>query len=229
MHFLTERSNTLRALSSTKEFPSYLTVRKLLGDAQCGADPEAARKTVSDLRGQIKENCDGTEDLTIWAEAMDDIDRHAGEAFGTGLEDLEDLSEMSIGYLRRLSRYRHSVIDTLMDRWLKNGPAETYDNPITERFDRVIARVAVWLTPIDGDTRAPEPLLSGVLMDYAWTCFTSMKEGIAEVSPLVSVHSSLSIPRCTLIGPRKYSFRGAHRLNRGNMLSAVHIVWIAEF
>ena len=215
MHFLTERRKTLRVLSSRKEFPSYLTVKKLLADAQRGEHPEASRKTLSDLRRQMQENYNGTEDLTIWAEVMDDIDSHARDAFGGAFDDLDDLSEMTPGYLKRLSTYRHSVIDTLIERWLKNGPAGMYDNPITERFDRVIARVAVWLTPIDGDTRAPEPLLSGVMMDYAWTCFTSMKEGIAEVSPLVSVRSSLSIPRCTSIGSRTYAFRGAHRVNRG--------------
>jgi len=95
----------LHALSSIKEFPSYMTVKKLLANTQHGEDREAARKTLSDLRGQIHENYNRTEYLTIWAELMDKIDTHAWDAFGSGFEDLEDLSEMLVSYLKRLSMY----------------------------------------------------------------------------------------------------------------------------
>ena len=97
-----------------------------------------------------------------------------------------------------------------MEHWLKNGPAGTYDNPITECFNRVIVRVAVWLMLIDRDMHAPEPLLSGVMMDYAWTCFTSMKEGIAEVSALISIHSALHVD-----WNAEWTFHGAHHLDCG--------------
>ncbi|KAG2028777.1 hypothetical protein BDR03DRAFT_545681 [Suillus americanus] len=48
-------------------------------------------------------------------------------------------------------------------------------------MDRIMARVLLSLTPLDGDACAPEPLLSAWLLDYVWDELVAVQEGIAEI------------------------------------------------
>ena len=109
---------------------------------------------------------------------MDDLDRHAQTAF---TECQEHLEEMTPAYIAALSSYRQDVLRSLQTTWFKRGVKAT-DNDITKHLDRVMARVAIYLTPEQGAEKAPEPLLCGFMLDYAWKFMTEVDHGIAEVS-----------------------------------------------
>jgi hypothetical protein len=170
------RCNVLKRLGAKEEFPDYATVQGLLDHAEAG--DESAKKKVADLRQTIaryEPQEDG--DLGMWAEVMDELDKHARAAFD---ENVENLEEMSADYIVPLSSYREDVLQSLQKAWFKRGAKPT-DNDITAHLDRVMARVAIQLTPEEGAESAPEPLLCGFMLDYGWDCMTSVEYGIAEV------------------------------------------------
>ena len=166
----------LRRLGSTEEFPSYAEVKVLLDKAEDGDDD--ARKKISTLR----ETFEGYEvhmhsDLELWADVMEQLDDHAVEAFD---DDTIAIGSLTPSYIERLSVYRQNVVKTLQATWFKDGTRPN-DNETTLHLDRVIARVAIHLYP---DINAPEPLLSGFFMDYAWEQLLTLEEGLTEVRVL---------------------------------------------
>jgi hypothetical protein len=172
------RCDTLRRLGSRQEFPSYAEVEKLLEDVENGK--EEAKEEVKKLRGRMsKVVAEQDSDLGMWAEVMGDLDKDARRAFG---EEPDEMESMTPGYVMALCSYRQDVHRTLKEAWFKHG-AEVSDNEITVHLDRVMARVAIYLTPEEGSTRAPEPLLCGFRLDYAWSTMMSVEKGIEEVSP----------------------------------------------
>jgi hypothetical protein len=171
------RCDVLKRLGSKKEFPDYETVQRLLDDAEAG--DETAKKRVGELREMIASyDAEEDGDLGMWAEVLDDLDKHAQAAFTDTQEYLE---EMTPKYIVALSSYRENVLHCLQKAWFKHGTKAT-DNEITAHLDRVRARVAILLMPEEGAGSAPEPLLCGFMMDYAWNFMTQVEQGIAEVS-----------------------------------------------
>ncbi|KAG2106919.1 uncharacterized protein F5147DRAFT_653522 [Suillus discolor] len=162
------RLGTLRKLGSEDEFASYETVMKLLDKAE-GGNEEAKKQTKAVTNG-----CD----MAIWAQVLEAMDKHANDAFS---EIKDQIGEMSPKYIMHLSSYRSKVIKTLRDTWHLTSNANIKNNQILTHLDSIVARVALHLTPQEGKTEAPEPLLGGFMMTYAWASFTKIEEGIGEV------------------------------------------------
>ncbi|KAG0697725.1 hypothetical protein DFH29DRAFT_1071474, partial [Suillus ampliporus] len=172
------RTVTLKKLGSHKDFPSYKKVSDLLDDA--GAGDQKSIDAIEELRKSIDEaHKEGEEgDLSMWAEVMKAMNNHATAAFG---EISSSIGQMTPKYVQHLSSYRQNVVNTLQEVWAI-GPDKDYgENEILKHLDRVVARVAVHLTPKEGEREAPEPLLGAFMMDYAWSVFTKLEEGIAEL------------------------------------------------
>ncbi|KAG0704650.1 hypothetical protein DFH29DRAFT_1067848, partial [Suillus ampliporus] len=172
------RTVTLKKLGSHKDFPSYKKVSDLLDDA--GAGDQKSIDAIEELRKSIDEaHKEGEEgDLSMWAEVMKAMNNHATAAFG---EISSSIGQMTPKYVQHLSSYRQNVVNTLQEVWAV-GPDKDYgENEILKHLDRVVARVAVHLTPKEGEREAPEPLLGAFMMDYAWSVFTKLEEGIAEL------------------------------------------------
>ncbi|KAG2335232.1 hypothetical protein BDR05DRAFT_1007067, partial [Suillus weaverae] len=143
------------------------------------AGDKEAREKVKDLRRSIKD-CKSfeDEDLSIWGEVIEALDKHAKTAF----QAIDaPIGEMAPGYITPLSTYQQDVIQTLQDTWGLNAHAKPGDVDNIKHLDKVVARVALFLTPEEGDIHAPEPLLGGFIMDYAWACFTKIELGIGEL------------------------------------------------
>ncbi|KAG1893691.1 uncharacterized protein F5891DRAFT_979630 [Suillus fuscotomentosus] len=169
------RISTLRKLGSIDEFASYDTVVQLQERAEEG--DEEAKKQLKTLRETMKKSSSSF-DMSMWTQVLAAMDKHAKDAFGE-LTDI--IGDMSPKYIMHLSSYRSKVIKTLRDRWNLTSHANFQDNPILTHLDRIVARVALHLTPQEGKKNAPEPLLGGFMMSYAWASFTKIEKGIAEV------------------------------------------------
>ncbi|KAG2029474.1 hypothetical protein BDR03DRAFT_1018338 [Suillus americanus] len=176
--WIESRCKMLMRLSSHAPFPSYATVRQLLEKSEKG-DTEAKDK-LTELR-QSMASCGPADEgeLSIWAEVIEKLDSHTS-AFDDHTDMMED---MSPSYIEALSTYRNKVIRTLLHAWsVKEGNhAADGENQIMKHLDSIIARVALHLTPSENAERAPEPLLGGFLMNYAWKYMTKLKAGIAEI------------------------------------------------
>lgn len=148
------------------------------------AGDETATKRVGELRTLLAANVKAKDehDLLIWASVMQSINKHASFAFS----DIKDhIGDMTPTYVEPLSSYRQKVVHTLKDAWGLTENEDFEENEILVHLDRVVARVMLHLTPEQGKTNAPEPLLCGMLMDHAWTTFGCIKEGLQEVSALL--------------------------------------------
>ncbi|KAG2109801.1 hypothetical protein BD769DRAFT_1392420 [Suillus cothurnatus] len=169
----------LRKLCSRDAFPNYAHVRKLVnkadGDSQ---EKQNAVAELQDLRVLLENSTPNHGGGYLWAGVMDDLDRHARTAFE---ERKKVMQEMTPKYVTRLSIYRQNVLKTLEKAWLRAGRGAGELNEIDQHLDHSMARVLLSLTPLDGDTYAPEPLLCAWLLDYVWDELTAVEEGIAEV------------------------------------------------
>ncbi|KAG1739081.1 hypothetical protein EDD22DRAFT_959421 [Suillus occidentalis] len=173
------RSDVYKALSSKAPFPSSDEMTGLLQKVFAG--DEAAIKRVGELRTSLGAHVKAKDehDLSIWASVMDSINKHASFAFS----DIKDhIGDMTPTYVEPLSSYRQKVVQSLKDAWGLTENEDFKENEILVHLDRVVARVMLHLTPEQGKTNAPEPLLCGMLMDHAWTTFGCIKEGLQEIS-----------------------------------------------
>ncbi|KAG2029471.1 hypothetical protein BDR03DRAFT_1018334 [Suillus americanus] len=171
------RAMTLKKLGSKGAFPNYKTVTELLDNAEAGdadaiAQVDALRKSIDDCP---IENEVG--DLSMWAEVLQALDDHAKEAFAP---IIETIGKMTPKYISHLSLYQQNVLTTLEDMWSVSTGKDYGSNDILQYLDRVVARVAIHLTPQEGNRHAPEPLLGGTIMDHAWSTFMKLREGIGE-------------------------------------------------
>ncbi|KAG1802532.1 uncharacterized protein BJ212DRAFT_1304810 [Suillus subaureus] len=176
--WIESRCKTLAMLSSRAPFPSHMAVRKLVEKSENG--DKTAKDELTELRRVITSCLPADEgELSIWAPVLDKIDSHAS-IFADHADIIE---EMSPSYIAALSTYRNNVIRTLRQAWLGNDSNRSADgeNTIFKHLDSIIARVALHLTPTETAERAPEPLLGGFLMDYAWNYMIKVKEAIAEI------------------------------------------------
>ncbi|KAG2353803.1 hypothetical protein BDR07DRAFT_1382821 [Suillus spraguei] len=111
-------------------------------------------------------------DISIWADVMPKIDKHAESAFH-GVENT--LLTMSPTYVEALSKYRSNVIFTLRSVWslADKKPNEIEENSILKHLDSITARLELHLTPEEDSNHVPEPLLTGL---------TKIQLAIAEIS-----------------------------------------------
>ena len=188
--WIEQRTITLRMLGSRSAFPSYKQVSALIDKADDGNTD--AQAEIAKLRKIMEESDYGDDDseLTLWAEVLDSVDKHALDAFDTIRDSID---QMTPTYVMRLSSYRQGIINSMRNKWSINANKDysQNENEILQHLDRVVARVALFLTPKEGETHAPEPLLGGFMMDYAWSTFNKLKLGLAEVSiSIVSYNST---------------------------------------
>lgn len=142
-------------------------------------------KKIAELRTLLGHTVKAKEegDMSLWATVMQPIDKLA---VGYLSSVKEQLGDMSTSYVSRLSDYRQKVTRMLQDSWGLTENEDFEQNEILAHLDRVIARVALHLTPTEGKAQAPLPLLGGFLMDFAWESFVRIEEGIAEVRLLLN-------------------------------------------
>ncbi|KAG1726753.1 hypothetical protein EDB19DRAFT_1833324 [Suillus lakei] len=166
--WINTRCTTLKRLASDEPFPDFKTVEKLLDDVEQG--DEEAQKQVKKLRETIEGYAEEEEgDISIWGEVLEKVDSQ------------KSLGRMTPEYVMQLSTYREGVLAVLRKTWLGGNAGRGKDNMIIRRLDSVMARVLLVLTPdVNADT-APEPLLGGMMLDYAWDYFQTVKIGIAEI------------------------------------------------
>ncbi|KAG2130917.1 hypothetical protein DEU56DRAFT_914675 [Suillus clintonianus] len=172
------RIETLRRLSSKAMFPSYAEVTDLLEKAD--ARDAAAIAKVAELRTLLLRTpkAKDDQDLSLWANVMDGLDKNASSALS---KISEHMGEMSPVYIAPLSIYRQSVVKTLQDGWGLTSNEDYEENEILAHLDRVVARVLLYLTPEQGQVHAPEPLLCGFVMNESWDSFVRIQDGLAEV------------------------------------------------
>ncbi|KAG2355172.1 hypothetical protein BDR07DRAFT_1613825 [Suillus spraguei] len=138
-----------------------------------------ARKQIGLWKTQIT-NSQNASDPTVFNDLFDQIDTCAKEVF----EHVHtDIGEKTDTYLDALSGYRHNVVKLLRTKWLEGSNDAIEDDHIMRQYDRITARVTVWLSPHDDTVtgNAPIPLLSAWLLDYAWSSLDTVKEGIIEI------------------------------------------------
>ncbi|KAG2130761.1 hypothetical protein DEU56DRAFT_757826 [Suillus clintonianus] len=167
----------LRKLTSEEPFPDFKTIEELLDDVEHNVAGAAAK--VKELREQIAGYTPEQEgDITIWAEWIGTFDIAARQAF-------RDLSKgvgvMTSEYIVSLSTYRETLIGHLRRKWRVGSTSRGSENKIVKHLDMIVARLLLVLTPDASANHAPEPLLGGMMLDYAWTYLTTVKTGIAEI------------------------------------------------
>ncbi|KAG2355352.1 hypothetical protein BDR07DRAFT_1493281 [Suillus spraguei] len=174
------RCLTLRILACQDSFPSYGEITHLLNEAERGVVP--AREKLASLR-ELLTDIPSIEkaDISIWADVMPKIDKHAESAFH-GVENT--LLTMSPTYVEALSKYRSNVIFTLRSVWslADKKPNEIEENSILKHLDSITARLELHLTPEEDSNHVPEPLLTGWMLDYIWSSLTKIQLAIAEIS-----------------------------------------------
>ncbi|KAG1725970.1 hypothetical protein EDB19DRAFT_1833589 [Suillus lakei] len=167
---------TLKQLTSNDPCPDYKSVSELLEKVDV-KDPEAKEK-VKELCKLITD-CRSYEesDMSIWSEVISSLDEHAKAAFQ---EFIRPIGEMMSSYIMPLSTYQQHVIETLQDAWSLSASTKPGDSEDIKHHDKVVARITVLLTPMEGTLEAPEPLLRGFMLDYVWAAFIRIQGGIME-------------------------------------------------
>lgn len=84
-------------------------------------------------------------------------------------------------YVNGLAEYTREVCENLRSVWLSKGNKKTSPED-AKFFDAVLARILVVMTPDKEMDYLPDPLLSGCVLDYAWTSMGAVVEGLKEVS-----------------------------------------------
>ncbi|KAG1719863.1 hypothetical protein EDD22DRAFT_854788, partial [Suillus occidentalis] len=177
MSWIGMRIHALKRLCSKAPFPTYAEVSKLLDESESGDETVLAK--LAELRAMIEHTVKAKDegDMSVWAGVLQPIDKLA-DAYFNGVKT--HIGDMTTEYVSPLSKYQHRVVKTLQDAWGLTDDEEFEDNEILAHLDRVVARVALYLTPQNGKTQAPLPLLGGFLMDFAWESLVGIQEGISE-------------------------------------------------
>ncbi|KAG2062779.1 hypothetical protein BDR04DRAFT_1123710, partial [Suillus decipiens] len=154
------RTTIFKRLGSKAPFPSSAEVSELLDKVD--ARDAAAIDRVAQLRTslQAKVKAKDEQNVSIWSSVMHTLNKHTSFTFN----DIKDqIGEMAP-----------------VDAWGLTNNEDFEENEILAHLDRVIARVMLYLTPEQGKTHAPEPLLCGFLMNNAWDSFMRIKDGLQE-------------------------------------------------
>ncbi|KAG1725397.1 hypothetical protein EDD22DRAFT_853683 [Suillus occidentalis] len=169
----------INCLCSKALFPTYVEVSKLL-DASKSGDKTVLAK-LAELRTMIECTVKVKDEggMSVWAGVLQLINKLVDMYFN-GIKT--HIRDMTTAYVSPLSKYQHRVVKTLQDVWGLTDDEEVEDNEILAHLDCIIARVALYLTPQNGKTQAPLPLLGFFLMDFTWESLVGIQEGISEVA-----------------------------------------------
>ncbi|KAG1831617.1 hypothetical protein EV424DRAFT_1372026 [Suillus variegatus] len=176
LRFIVSQTDTMKKLASDDDFPDYKTVNATLEQADDnGPEGAEAQRQIGLWKMQIT-NSQDISDLAVFDDVFDKIDTCAEEVFSTCIHT-------DIGALKH---YRHKITTMLQKKW---------QTDIMRRYDKITARIAVWLSPQDDASNAPIPLLSAWLLDYAWSSLSVVKEGVIEIcrwfEPLLEYYPAL--------------------------------------
>ncbi|KAG1867083.1 hypothetical protein C8R48DRAFT_143755 [Suillus tomentosus] len=193
LRFIVSQTDTMKKLASDDDFPDYKTVNATLEQADDdGPEGAEAQRQIGLWRMQIT-NSQDISDLAVFDDVFDKIDTCAEEVFSTCIHT--DIGEKTNAYLGALKRYRHKITTILRKKWLEESNDAIEANDVMRRYDKITARIAVWLSPQDDARNAPIPLLSAWLLEYAWSSLSVVKEGVIEIcrwfEPLLEYYPAL--------------------------------------
>ncbi|KAG2029517.1 hypothetical protein BDR03DRAFT_1018283 [Suillus americanus] len=180
IQFVMFHSHILNLLASSDDFPDYATVSNVISVAfSDGADRNASVEQLAVWRAQICNSKANTE-VTIFNDVFEDVSILVQEEF-------RNIPSKNVGtkdpqYINCLDNYLHYLVSKLRSKWHLATTKPSQWNDISRFHDRVVARIAVWLTPEDCVQEAPLPLLCGHLLDIAWTSLMSNIAAFEEVS-----------------------------------------------
>ncbi|KAG2338298.1 hypothetical protein BDR05DRAFT_1062868 [Suillus weaverae] len=179
LRFVVSQVGIMKKLASDDDFPDYKTVNATLERADDdGPEGAEAQKQIGQWKIQITNSQDAL-DLAVFNDVFDGIDTYAEEAFA---HVHNDIGEKTNAYLDALDGYHHNIVKFLRTTWLEGSNDTIEANDIMRRYDRITARIAVWLShQDDASNTAPIPLLSAWLLDYAWLSLNAVKEGVIEI------------------------------------------------
>ncbi|KAG1818155.1 uncharacterized protein BJ212DRAFT_1349087 [Suillus subaureus] len=150
------------------------TLEQATADGPEGAE---AQKQIALWKTQIT-NSQGASDIAVFNDVFYNISNHAKDAFA---HIHTDIGEKTGAYLDALNDYRFNIVKFLRAKWLEGSSDTIEADDIMRRYDRITARIAVWLSPQDITGNIPIPLLSAWLLDYAWSSLNAVKEGFIEI------------------------------------------------
>ncbi|KAG1758536.1 hypothetical protein EDD22DRAFT_956775 [Suillus occidentalis] len=180
IQFIMFHSHILNLLASSDDFPDYATVNNVISVASSdGTGRNASIEQLAAWRAQIYDSKANTE-VTIFNDAFEDVSVFVQEEFRN--IPLKNVGTKDPQYINSLDNYSHFLVSKLRSKWRLATIKPSQWNGITRFHDRVVARIAVWLTPEDFVQEAPLPLLCGHLLDIAWTSLTSNIAAFEEVS-----------------------------------------------
>jgi hypothetical protein len=179
IQFIMFHSHILNLLASSDDFPDYATVNNVISvTSSDGTDRNASIEQLAAWRAQIYDSKANTE-VTIFNDAFEDVSVFVQEEFRN--IPLKNVGTKDPQYINSLDNYSHFLVSKLRSKWRLATIKPSQWNGITRFHDRVVARIAVWLTPEDFVQEAPLPLLCGHLLDIAWTSLTSNIAAFEEV------------------------------------------------
>ncbi|KAG2337508.1 hypothetical protein BDR05DRAFT_952582 [Suillus weaverae] len=180
IQFIMFHSHILNLLASSDDFPDYATVNNMISVASSdGTDRNASVEQLAAWRAQIYNSKANTE-VTIFNDVFEDVSVFVQEEFRN--IPLKNVGTKDPQYINSLDNYSHYQVSKLRSKWRLATIKPSQWNDITRFHDRVVARIAVWLTPEDFVQEAPLPLLCGHLLDIAWTSLMSNIAAFEEVS-----------------------------------------------
>ncbi|KAG2037983.1 hypothetical protein BDR03DRAFT_956049 [Suillus americanus] len=179
IRFIVLQAETMKKLASNDDFPDYKTVNSTLERADDGGlEGAEARKQIAVWKMQITNSQDAS-DLAVFNDVFYNINAYAEETFAHVQHT--DIGEKTNTYLDALNDYCRLVIKLLRTKWLEGSNDTIEEDDIMQRYDRMTARIAVWLSPQGDTSHVPIPLLSAWLLDYAWSSLNVVKEGVVEI------------------------------------------------
>ncbi|KAG1901145.1 uncharacterized protein F5891DRAFT_1187843 [Suillus fuscotomentosus] len=180
IQFIMFHSHILNLLASSDDFPDYATVNNMISVASShGTGRNASIEQLAAWRAQIYNSKANTE-VTIFNDVFEDVSIFVQEEFRN--IPLKNVGTKDPQYVNSLDNYSHFLVSKLRSKWHLATTKSSQWNAITRFHDKVVARIAVWLTPEDFMQEAPLPLLCGHLLDIAWTSLMSNIAAFEEVS-----------------------------------------------
>lgn len=179
IQFIMFHSHILNLLASSDDFPDYATVTNIISVASSdGTDRNASVEQLAVWRTQIYDSRANTE-VTIFNDVFEDVSDFVQEEFRN--IPLTNVGTKDPQYINSLDNYSHYLVSKLRSKWRLATTKPSQWNDITRFHDRVVARIAVWLTPEDFVQEAPLPLLCGHFLDIAWRSLISNIAAFEEV------------------------------------------------
>ncbi|KAH7904646.1 hypothetical protein BJ138DRAFT_1166194 [Hygrophoropsis aurantiaca] len=175
--FVLREMKLFELLASPDPFPGYSSVKPLLQLVEAGENDDAkvkeARQKLLEYRQNILTSKPG--DANVFKNAIGEIDNvfvgHIRTPQYLGIKTNETMEEMQ--------SYTCGVVTTLQRYWTKNLVRDSDFQ--RETYDKIVARVAVWLCYHIDLKHFPNPLLTPQCIDAAHVAMGCFKQSIHEV------------------------------------------------